>query len=61
MKKTKVAKKQIPYLDYMCRIGERVQWNTLTKEHFEGKLIAMDDDSLATVQLDDGSIVHYQC
>lgn len=61
MKKTKVTKKQIPYLDYMCHIGERVQWANIKGEKFEGKLIAMDEDFLASVELDDGTIVNYQC
>lgn len=62
MKKQKTtAKKKVPYLDYMCNIGERVQWTNYKGEKFEGKLINMDDESLATVELDDGSIVHYQC
>ena len=62
MKKQKViSKKKIPYLDYMCRIGERVYWTDLSGKRFEGKLLKIDDESLATVELDDGSIVHYQC
>jgi hypothetical protein len=61
MKKQKVAKKQIPYLDYMCRIGEKVQWEDLTHKKFIGKLIAMDEECLATVELEDGTVVHYQC
>jgi len=61
MKKKKVIKKQIPYLDYMCHVGERVQWQNLKGEKFIGKLIVIDDESLATVELDDGTIIHYQC
>ena len=61
MKKQKVTKKQIPYLDYMCRIGEKVQWQDLIGKRFVGKLIAMDDECLATVELDNGDIITYQC
>jgi len=42
-------------------IGERVQWNTILNEHFEGRLLKMDENFLATVLLDDGTEVRYQC
>lgn len=62
MKKQKsTPKKKISYLDYMCMIGERVQWINFKGEKFEGRLVKMDGENLATVKLDDGSIVHYQC
>ena len=62
MKKAKTErKKSLPYLDYMCKIGERVQWQTIDGKKFIGKLIAMDDECLATVELEDGTVVHYQC
>jgi len=59
--KKQQSKTKIPYLDYMCKVGETVQWIDLTEKKFIGKLIAMDEDSLATVELNDGSIIHYQC
>jgi len=60
MKKIKTQKK-ISYLDYRCMIGERVQWNTISNEHFEGRLLKFDENYLATVKLDDGTEVKFQC
>lgn len=60
MKKAKTQKK-ISYLDYQCMIGERVQWDNLKKEHFEGRLLKIDENSVATVLLDDGTTVEFQC
>jgi hypothetical protein len=60
MKKEKTTKK-ISFLDYMCIPGERVQWYNLKGERFEGKLIIIDDNYLATVELDDGSTIEIQC
>jgi len=60
MKKKKTPKK-ISYLDYQCMIGERVQWDTITNEHFEGRLLKIDENSVATVLLDDGSEIEFQC
>jgi len=57
----KQVKKEIPYLDYACQIGDRVQWINLKGEKLEGKLIEMDDECLASVELDNGTIVQYQC
>ena len=61
MKKKSLAKKIIPYLDYMCQIGEIVQWSDVTGKKYTGKLVAMDADYLATVKLEDGTLVEYQC
>ena len=61
MKKQKVTKKQIRYLDYMCYIGEKVQWQDLSGEKFIGRLLKMDEEYLATVELEDGTIITYQC
>lgn len=62
MKKQKtIPKKKVPYLDYMCVVGERVQWSNYKGEKFEGKLLSMNEEFLATVQLDNGDIVEYQC
>lgn len=55
------TQKKIPYIDYECQIGERVQWKNLKGEHFEGVLTAMDENCLATVKLDDGTFVQVQC
>ncbi len=60
MKKVKTQKK-ISYLDYQCMIGERVQWDSIAKEHFEGRLLKMDENCMATVKLDDGTEVNVQC
>jgi len=53
--------KKISYLDYACIIGERVQWKDIKGEKLEGRLISMNDNFLATIELDDKSIVKIQC
>ena len=53
--------KKIPYLDYECKIGERVQWANLKKEKFEGTLEKMDENCIATIKMDDGSEMEVQC
>jgi hypothetical protein len=60
MKKEKVTKK-ILYLDYACNPGDRVYWTNYKKERFEGILLKMDENFLASVELKDGTIVTYQC
>jgi hypothetical protein len=60
MKKEKM-KKKIYYLDYLSNIGERVLWQNIKNETFEGKLIKMDENCLATVELDNGNTVEVQC
>jgi hypothetical protein len=60
MKKEKITKK-IPYLDYLSNIGERVMWQNIKDETFEGKLIKMDENCIATVKLDSGKTVEVQC
>lgn len=60
MKKQKINKK-VPYLDYLCTVGERVQWETIKGEKFEGKLVAIDENCLATIQLDDDTEMTVQC
>ena len=59
--KTQKPVKKIPYLDYECVIGEKVQWNNIKGEHFIGTLVNIDDDDVATVKLSDGTLVKYQC
>lgn len=54
-------KKRIPYLDYLSNIGERVIWTNIKGEKFEGKLIIMNENCLATLELDDGTVMHVQC
>jgi hypothetical protein len=53
--------KKITYLDYLSQVGERVRWLNFKHEHFEGKLIKMDENYLATVELDNGTLVEVQC
>ncbi len=60
--KSKATKtKKLQYLDYMSNIGERVYWFNMKRERLEGVLVKMDEDFLATVRLDDGSFIEYQC
>ena len=61
MKKQNKIIKKIPFLDYACAIGERVKWTNLKKEEFQGVLIKMDEDCLATVRLDNGDEIEVQC
>lgn len=53
--------KKIPYVDYECKVGERVQWVNLKKEKFEGILEKMDENCVATIKMDDGSEMEVQC
>lgn len=59
MKKEKTIKK-IPYIDYACKVGERVQWKTIVGEKFEGTLKEWNDN-VATVLLDDGTEKTVEC
>jgi hypothetical protein len=59
MKKEK--KKKLPYLDYACKVGERVRWENIQKQKFEGTLVKMGDHFIATVKLDDGTEIEVQC
>ena len=60
--KKKVIKqvKKIPYLDYACKIGERVQWANIKGEKFEGILISWEDE-VARLKLDDGTEQFIPC
>jgi hypothetical protein len=49
MKKKKEVKK-IPYIDYMCKVGERVQWLNLAGVKFEGVIMSWNEN-VATVKL----------
>ena len=53
--------RQKSYLDYMCKIGERVYWLNMRGERFEGTLVEWGPDHLAYVKFDDDTIVEYQC
>jgi len=59
--KTKKPVKKIPYLDYECIIGEKVQWDNIKNEKFIGTLLNINEYSVATVKLEDGTIMTYQC
>ena len=52
--------KKIPYIDYACQIGERVQWKTIINKRFEGKLIDWDNGT-AIIKMDDGTIKAINC
>ena len=60
-RKKEKRKKRISWLDYACVIGEKVQWKNVKGDKFEGKLIKMSEDYIATVLLDNGSEVEVQC
>ncbi|MCK9447088.1 hypothetical protein M0Q50_09580 [bacterium] len=61
MKTKKNLKKKIAYLDYECQPKQRVYWETIHGERFEGTVITMDENNIATVKLDSGDIVNYEC
>ena len=53
--------KKILYIDYECKVGERVQWNDISGKHFEGVILAWNETYVATVLLDDDTKVEIQC
>jgi len=53
-------KKYLRQIDYMCLKGERVWWPNRKGEKFEG-IIKEWKDNIATVQLDDGTIIEIEC
>lgn len=61
--KTKTIKKpvRLRQLDFECEIGERVFWTNLQKERFEGIILAIDEYSVALLQMDNGEKVMVQC
>lgn len=61
MRKSKPTLKKITYLDYACKIGEEVQWNTINGNHYEGVLIEWKENELAVIKLKDNSIMEVQC
>jgi len=52
--------KKMNYIDYACEIGERVYWENLRKEKFEGVIIKWNSN-VATVRLDDGTQKIIEC
>ena len=60
-KEKKSLVKRIPYIDYACKKGERVQWSNLKGEHLEGVIVAWLENDVAVVQLDDGPNIEVQC
>ena len=59
--KKQTSKKTLPYLDYFCSIGERVQWKNMKDEKFEGIIIEWKEDNVAVVKLDDGTTKEIKC
>lgn len=59
MKKKKEVQK-IPYIDYVCRVGEKVFWKNLKGEKFEGRIKEWNDN-IATVVLEDGTEMQVEC
>jgi len=49
------------WLDSESKVGEKVQWYTMTKEVKQGTLIRMDSRYMATLRLEDGTEIQYQC
>lgn len=58
MKKTET--KKMLYIDYACPVGERVFWLNWRKERFEGVITEWNEE-VATVRLDDGTIMEVPC
>jgi len=61
MKKEKSKSKVIPYIDYECKIGERVCWTNIKNEYYEGVITEWLDDSVAVVKLDNKSVIEVKC
>lgn len=52
--------KRIPYLDYECKVGERVMWRTIVGKPYEGVLEEWDNNT-AIVKLDNGETMAVNC
>lgn len=52
---------KINWLDCESKIGDIVSWYTITKQVKTGTLIKMDSHFMATIKLDDGTLIEYQC
>lgn len=61
MKKTKKTIKKIPYIDYECKIGEKVYWKNLKEDYFEGTIVKWLENEVALVKLKDNSLIEVQC
>ena len=59
MKKNKI-KRKIFYIDYECKIGQRVHWKNMKDEYFEG-VIKQWNDNIAIVVMDDGTEKTIEC
>jgi len=58
--KKETKKIKISFLDYACKVGERVQWFNMKNERFEGVLKEWDEYT-AIVKLDDGTEMFVDC
>jgi len=61
MKNTKNVAKKISYIDYECKIGEKVYWKNLKNDYFEGTIIKWLENDVALVKLNDNSLIEVQC
>ena len=52
--------RQLRQLDYACIKGERIFWETIRGERFEG-VISEWDSNVAIVTLDDGTTKAIEC
>jgi len=52
--------KNLPQLDYMCLVGERVFWKNIVGAKFEG-VIQEWDNGTAIILMDDGTIEPVKC
>jgi hypothetical protein len=51
------TKKKLPYLDYLCVVGEKVCWKNIKREYFEGIILEMNSETcIAKIKLDNGEI-----
>ena len=55
-----MKKRHLRQLDYMCFVGERVFWTNILNERFEGVIQKIEND-IATLKLDNESIVEIEC
>lgn len=47
-------------LDYACKVGDRVFWQNIKGERWEGELVEWDSN-VAYVKLDDGTVKAVEC
>lgn len=57
----KKSSKKIAYIDYACVVGQRVYWNTIGGQRFEGTITEWKENEVAIVKLDDGSVMEVKC